>query len=304
MALQGPGTFNLALPLALSNVQTVTAEEGQPAAGGFAAQNEVIDLRAGTSITVNVSADASLNTANPKSATITIVGAANHDTINLASGADVVTVGGPNETVNLGSGADTINVTAATIGATIGNGTGQDMLDVSGGGAMAMGANINGIVEALLAPASVAYRFTANALSGLTIDDASTATKDTLIAGGAHQTLTGGGAGKDAFTGSAAGYDTLKDPTTMLNHDTISGFGAIGDEIDLTDLNAAKLKLKWSQTAGSAGTLTVSDGVHSAAITLVGQFVSADFRSGSDGATGTAITYEAPPVATLTSPHA
>jgi hypothetical protein len=89
------------------------------------------------------------------------------------------------ETVNLGAGNDTINVNAATIGATIGNGTGQNTLDVTGGGTMAMGANIVDISSVLLASASTAYHFTANAISGLITDDASTSTSDSLIAGGA-----------------------------------------------------------------------------------------------------------------------
>jgi large repetitive protein len=142
LALEGPGTFNLTLLTTLANVQAITAEEGQPAYSGggetFSAQNQIVVLRAGVNATVDVEPDASLNPNNPKAATITIVGAANDATINLASGNDVVTVGGPNETVNLGAGNDTINVTAATIRATIGAGSGQNTLDVTGGGTMAM----------------------------------------------------------------------------------------------------------------------------------------------------------------------
>ena len=307
LVLQGPGTFNLTLPTTLTGVTDITAEEGQAAysAGGqtFAAQNQIVVLRAGLDATVDVEPDANLNPANPKPATITIVGAANSDTINLAFGNDVVTVGGPNETVNLGSGNDTINVTAATIGATIGNGTGQDTLDVTGGGTMAMGANIGDIAEALLSSASTAYHFTANALSGLIVDDASTATSDSLIAGGANQILTGGGAGKIAFTGSSAGSDTFKDTAALFNHDTLAGFGDNGDVIDLTDMNNAALKpLSWSQSTSSSGTLTVSDGVHTAAITLLGQYMASAFQPGSDGGVGTAITYHVPTETTLTTP--
>jgi hypothetical protein len=97
LALEGPGAFNLALPTTLTNVETITAEEGQSAYSGggqtFAAQNQIVVLRAGLNATVNVERDASLNANDPKPATITIVGAANDDTINLGSGNDVVTVG-------------------------------------------------------------------------------------------------------------------------------------------------------------------------------------------------------------------
>jgi hypothetical protein len=39
------------------------------------------------------------------------------------------------------------------------------------------------------------------------------------------------------------------------------------------------------------GTLTVTDGAHTAAITLVGQYLASEFHSGADGGLGTAITY-------------
>ncbi len=309
LVLQGPGSFNLALPAAASNVQTITAQEGQAAysAGGetFAAQNQIVVLRPRLDATVNVSPDPTFNPANPKPATITIVGAANSDTINLASGNDVVTVGGPNETVNLGSGNDTINVTAATIRATIGNGTGQNTLDVTGGGTMAMGDNIADIAYALLSPANAACHFTANALSGLTVTDANTSTSDSLVAGAADQILTGGGAGKVAFTGAGAGSDTFKDTAALLNHDTVGGFGDNGDVIDLSDVNSSDLtQLSWSQTTSSSGTLTVSDGVHTAAITLLGQYMANAFHPASDGGMGTAITYHVLATTQLTTPHA
>jgi hypothetical protein len=307
LALEGPGTFNLTLPTTLTGVTNITAEEGQAAysAGGrtFAAQNQIVVLRPGLDATINVEQDANLNPNNPDLATITIVGAANSDTINLASGNDVVTVGGPNEMVNLGAGNDTINVNAATIGATIGNGTGQNTLDVTGGGTMAMGANIVDISRVLLASASTAYHFTANAISGLITNDASTSTSDSLIAGGADQILTGGGAGKVAFTGSSAGYDTFKDTSALFNHDTLAGFGDNGDVIDLTDMNAANLEpLSWSQNTSSSGTLTVSDGVHMAAITLLGQYMANAFHPVSDGGIGTAITYHIATEMQLTTP--
>ena len=70
LALEGPGTFNLALPTTLTNIQTITATEGQAAysSGGqaFAAQNQIVVLRAGLNATVNVQSDASLNTSNPR----------------------------------------------------------------------------------------------------------------------------------------------------------------------------------------------------------------------------------------------
>ena len=309
MALEGPGTFNLPLPTSLNNVQTITATEGQAAYTGgrhtFAAQNQIIVLRAGLNATVNVKSDASLNPNNPKPATITIVGAANSDVINLASGNDVVTVG-KGETIHLGTGDNTIIVNAATIGSTIGNGTGHNTLNVTGGGAMAMGSNIADIADVLLSPASTAYHFTANSISGLTVNDASTTTADVLTAGGAHQTLTGGGAGKVEFVGSAEGQDTFKDTAALFNGDTVSGFGNNGDVIDLTDVSLGGLKpLSYVQMTSNSGKLTVSDGIHAAAITLLGQFTASAFHTGPDAGLGTAITYQPTPamIALTTQQH-
>ncbi len=73
--------------------------------------------------------------------------------------------------------------------------------------------------------------------------------------------------------------------------------------IDLTDVNDATLKpLSWSQTTSSSGTLTVSDGVHTAAITLLGQYMATAFQPGSDGGVGTAVTYHVPTETPLTTP--
>ena len=75
--------------------------------------------------------------------------------------------------------------------------------------------------------------------------------------------------------------------------------------IDLTDMNDATLKpLSWAQTNSRSGTLTVSDGVHTAAITLLRAVHAADFVSGFDGASGTAVTYHIPQETQLTTSHA
>jgi hypothetical protein len=226
--------------------------------------------------------------------------------INLTSGNDTVQVGSPQETVNLGTGNDTILVTSATIGTTIGNGTGTNTLEVTGGGTMAMGSSISDIANELLASAATPYNFTANAISGLTVDDLNTGL-DTVQAGGANQTLTGGGAGNLAMVGSSAGNDTFKNPSTLFNNDTIEGFGPNGDVIDLTDFSPTSVSLGFTEnTAMTAGTLNVTDGIHSAAITLFGQFVAAGFHTAADsGGVGTAITYQTPTLMyTLAIPHA
>jgi hypothetical protein len=291
LELVGAGTFNMAAPATLTDIQTITAQEGQAAfaAGGiiYSAQNQIVTLRNGLDATVDVSADASVNPGNPKVPTITIIGAQNAAVINLASGNDTVQVGSPQETVNLGTGNDTILVTSATIGATIGNGTGTNTLEVTGGGTMTMGSSISDIATVLLANAATPYNFTANSISGLTVDDLNTGL-DAVQAGGGNQTLTGGGPGKLTMVGSLAGGDTFKNPSTLFNNDSIEGFGPNGDVIDLTDVSSSSVSLNFM-----GGTLNVTDSTHIAAITLFGQFVAAGFHTAADsGGLGTAITYQ------------
>lgn len=50
--------------------------------------------------------------------------------------------------------------------------------------------------------------------------------------------------------------------------------------------------------AGTAGTLTISGGVGSASISLLGQYAAAGFTLSSDGAGGTLVTYS-PPTSTI-----
>jgi hypothetical protein len=206
--LIGAGLFNMALPTTLTNVQVVNAQEGQPASAGFASGNQVITLRAGLNVTLNV-ASATVNPSNPKPPTITVVGANDSSVINLASGNDFVTVGGPNETVNGGTGNDQISVTAATIGATINGGSGTSTLNVLGGGTnVTMGANITNISKVVLATAPSSMSFIANGISGLTVNDENK-NPDTVSAGGLDQTLTGGTSGTtfNGFSGGPGGGD-------------------------------------------------------------------------------------------------
>jgi autotransporter passenger strand-loop-strand repeat protein len=301
LELVGAGTFNMAVPATLADIQTITAQEGQAAyaAGGttYPAQNQIVTLRNGLNATVDVSADAAVDPGNPKAPTITIIGAQNAAVINLAAGNDTVQAGDPRETVNLGTGNDTILVTSATIGATIGNGTGTNTLEVTGGGTMAMGGSIGDIATVLLASAATPYNFTANAISSLTVDDLDTGA-DTVQAGGADQTLTGGGVGKLEMVGSSAGNDTFKNASTLFNGHSIQGFGPNGDVIDLTNVSPTSVGLSFTENAAmTGGTLNVTAGTHSAAITLFGQFVAAGFHTATDsGGLGTAITYQTPVV--------
>ena len=298
LELQGTGVFNFTLPATLADIGTVTAQEGQASyvhnGVTYAGQTQIVDLRSGLDATIDV-APATVNPDNPNAPTITIVGAANDSsTIDLATGKDAVTLGSAQETVNGGGGNNTFYVNTATIGATINGGSGTNLLEITGGGTMAMGGNIKQIADALLIGSSTPYDFTANALSGLLVDDLGTTTADALVAGGSNQILTGGGAGKLTMDAANQTDALFKDSAAAFNGDALKDL-VNGDMIDITGLgfSAANTSLGFAFNGG-ADTTTMSvllSGTQKSAMTLLGQYMAADFTVAADTAgTGTQIT--------------
>jgi hypothetical protein len=278
LALQGPGVFNMTLPATLADIGTVTATEGQASyvhnGVTYAGQTQIVDLRSGLDATIDV-APTTINPGNPDAPTITIVGAANDtSTINLATGNDAVTLGSVQETVNGGGGNNTFYVNAATIGATINGGSGTNLIEVSGGGTIAMGANIQQIADALLVGSSTPYDFTANALSGLLVDDLGTATSDTLVAGGSNQILTGGGAGKLTMDAANQSDALLKDSASAFNGDTAKDL-VNGDMFDVSGLafssTSTSLAFAFNNGADTTTMSVLLSGTQKTAITLLGQ---------------------------------
>jgi hypothetical protein len=241
IAFSGGGTFNLGLPAGIANIQTIRAFEGQ----GVAAQT--VTLRPGTSFAVDVASDRN----GDQAPIITIIGATNTDTINLGAGNDVVklaagekvnggggnnaiTVTAASETVHGGSGDNVIAVTSATaLGATIDGGTGQNTLELEGGGTELMGSNITGVslVELL-----TTTKFTANSGASLQIAG-NFVGGDRITVGANSQSVITGGPGEHVLA-SAANANV-----------TVSGLG-LGSELEITSGGTATLN---SGTGGSAG---------------------------------------------------
>jgi hypothetical protein len=80
---------------------------------------------------------------------------------------------------------------------------------------------------------------------------------------------------------------------------TVAGIG-LGDHIDLADVafTAPTIKkgngneVSFTEAASDqSGTLTVTDGVHTASIQLLGAYIASDFVAASDGHGGTLITF-------------
>jgi hypothetical protein len=89
----------------------------------------------------------------------------------------------------------------------------------------------------------------------------------------------------------AASTGTLQLDQSQSFAGTIAGFSG-QDQIDLRDIAfGANTTLGYAANAdNSGGTLTVSDGIHSANLALLGQYTAASFVAGSDGHSGTTIT--------------
>ena len=99
--------------------------------------------------------------------------------------------------------------------------------------------------------------------------------------------------------GAASAEDVLFDAaaagTLRLDHSAsytgvISGFND-DDHLDLADFGAGATVSYVANADGTGGTLTVSDGAHTAALVLLGQFDPAAFAIGDDHLGGALITY-------------
>jgi len=106
--------------------------------------------------------------------------------------------------------------------------------------------------------------------------------------------------------GAAGGTLILDDSQNFTSGvGVIGGFGVPGF-LDLADISYSSSNTLGFVEAGgnTSGTLTVSDGTHTAVLTLLGQYVAGNFTMQSDGHGGTLITD--PPVdqqSLLTQPH-
>jgi hypothetical protein len=109
-----------------------------------------------------------------------------------------------------------------------------------------------------------------------------------LISGSA--TLELGGASSTNVTFDAVGNGLLQLDHAINFSGLVSGFNA-GDQLDLHDiLSASGASAAYTANdAGTGGTLSVTDGVHTANIGLLGQYTSSDFELASDEAGGTLI---------------
>jgi len=221
-----------------------------------------VDLMAKTNFTANTTANMAISGS-----------AAGGDTIVLGAASQSVIAGGPGEKIK----ASAVNAGALVTGVGAGS-----TLEVTSGGTVVL----NAADSVSTVKLDAATNLTLNKMSFITAIGSSGA--DTIAAGAAYQTLTGGG-GADTLIGFSGGYDTFRDKASGLNGDTIKVFLAT-DKIDVTDLAFAGAVLKVA-ASGANTVVTLTSGGTKAAFTLAGSYAAVGFHLASDGATGTLLTH-------------
>src|SRR5579871_997627 len=184
-----------------------------------------------------------------------------------SGGTEVVSSGGMSESAIISSGGELV---------------------VSSGGTE-WGAIVNGGVE-VVASGGSASNDTINS-GGHEVIQSGGAAQVQLFSGTVE--VAGGGA-QDVVTFMSGGAGTLVlDASTSFNGQVgVSGFGP-GDQIDLKDIGfgtTKKSQLSFTNN-GLSGTLNVTDGVHTARIQLLGQYIASEFATASDGHGGTLVIF-------------
>jgi hypothetical protein len=121
------------------------------------------------------------------------------------------------------------------------------------------------------------------------------------LIGGTLEIMSGGSAAATSITFGGSGSLVLDNSTAFGGK--IVGFGG-PDQIDLADVGFGPSTTLAYSSGPLSGTLTASDGTHTANLTLIGQYTAANFSLSADGHGGTLITD--PPVSSgggLAPPH-
>jgi len=115
-----------------------------------------------------------------------------------------------------------------------------------------------------------------------------------VLAGGTLEAAGGGSLNEVTFEGG-----TLLLDASPSFHGLVAGFGT-SDQLDLLDIAFVSASTKKGSTShlsfteaasNLSGTLTVTDGVNTASIQLLGQYTASEFVAASDGHGGTIITF-------------
>jgi hypothetical protein len=118
----------------------------------------------------------------------------------------------------------------------------------------------------------------------------------TTIAAGATTEITSAFSGAITFAGSTG---TLQLDNSSSFSGTVAGLAG-QDTLDLRDINPATVQAPTYSGSSSGGTLTLTDGAHTAKIALLGNYLASTFVTSSDSHGGTAVV---DPLLTSFNPH-
>jgi hypothetical protein len=205
--------------------------------------------------------------------------------INAGAGTDTITVGAASQTVT-GAGANTtltVNATNVQAGVLISNVSTASVLDITTSGTATLNAGDTGITVAL-------EKLGTLQLGGLGfITAVADVTRDSIIAGGANQTLTSL-AGSASLTGYTGFGDIFSGTTAGLTGDKIYNFGG-SDIINISNLTSVTSETITVHAANTVIDLSGAGG--SVSVELLGSYKAADFTIGHAANGGTSISFSA-----------
>jgi autotransporter passenger strand-loop-strand repeat protein len=184
-------------------------------------------------------------------------------------------------TISSGGGAYILSGGLA-VGTTV-RGGGADIVQA---GATASGTILNGGVEVV---SGKTVSTTVNN-GGLEFVASGGLASAAVISGGTLEVASGGSTGNSAITFAVSGGGVLRLDDSVHFGGLVAGFDN-PDFLDLRDIAfTSATTLSFTEApSNTSGTLVVSDGTHTANITLLGQFAATQFTSASDGHGGTLI---------------
>nr|WP_162093067.1 AIDA repeat-containing protein [Bradyrhizobium sp. ORS 278] len=239
-------------------------------------------------VTLEIGAGGTVNGATVNGSTALAVlygGTLNNATVN--SGGSLVVDG----TVN---GATVAAGGSVTVGAwgklNVSSGQTVRSVSVTSGGSLSIAAGATASGTVVSNAGQIVVRGTASGSTissgGAEVVTSGGTLSSAVVAGGMLEVMSGGSA--SGITLSSGG--TLKLDTSVSYGATISGFG-LPDHLDLADISfGSSTTLSFAEAANNqSGTLTVSDGVHTAHLVLAGQYTTSRFTMASDGQGGTLV---------------
>ncbi len=136
---------------------------------------------------------------------------------------------------------------------------------------------------------------------GLEVVSAGGVAAGVTISGGTFEVKSGGSTGAAPVTFATSGGGILQLDDLIHYGGLVAGFGK-PDLFDLPDILfiSGTTSATWTQSGTSSGTLAVTDGINTANITLLGQYMTANFHVSNDGH-GTTFVSD-PPVVAQTDP--